>query len=463
MAFIKTFFDTFGAVVIVPIMLFFINIGFHVKPKKAFISALSAGVGLQGFQLIINAYGPIVNPLINKMVEESGVNLPITDMGWQPASIIAYSTEIGMIFVLICILIQLALFMTRYTTVFQAGDLWTNYSYMVWGSMLYLMTGSLFMGLLRMVVLQLYTLLCAEFIAPRWSSYYGYPSCSIASLHTVTCAPYAVAMNYLLDKLGLYKVKADPDSFKKKLGFMGDPMTLGLILGLIIGIIGNFKSLFTLKAWGEILACGIATAAVMAVFPKVSSIFSGSFTAITEATKKTAKGTKGEWFLAVNDATGYGEPATLITGIMLMPITLALAFLLPGNQTLPMLDLVAIPYIIQPIVASSKGNVVKSLISGSIWMAIGLYVCTISSPMFTQVAQGVGVEIATGIMMITSFAIFSHPLPCIIFLAFASQNILLIALTIVVYAVLFFLFKRNKAAIYRWIETSASRGEEIAA
>ena len=83
--------------------------------------------------------------------------------------------------------------------------------------------------------------------------------------------------------------------------------------------------------------------------------------------------------------------------------------------------------------------------------------------MFTQVAQGVGVEIATGIMMITSFAIFSHPLPCIIFLAFASQNILLIALTIVVYAVLFFLFKRNKAAIYRWIETSASRGEEIAA
>ena len=50
-----------------------------VKPKKAFMSALSAGVGLQGFNLLINAYSPIVTPIINKMVEESGVNLPITD------------------------------------------------------------------------------------------------------------------------------------------------------------------------------------------------------------------------------------------------------------------------------------------------------------------------------------------------------------------------------------------------
>ena len=160
MAIVKTFFDTFGAVVIVPIMLFLINLGFKVKPKKAFISALSAGVGLQGFNLIINAYGPIINPVINKMIEESGINLPITDMGWQPASIIAYSTEIGIIFVLICILIQLALFMTRYTNVFQAGDLWNNYSYMVWGSMLYLMTGNLIMSIVLMIVLQLYTMLC---------------------------------------------------------------------------------------------------------------------------------------------------------------------------------------------------------------------------------------------------------------------------------------------------------------
>lgn len=453
---VKSFFDTFGSIVIVPIILFIIALAFKVTPKKAFMSALSAGVGLEGFSLIINAYSPIVSPIIDKMVNESGVNLPIADMGWQPTSIVAYSTEIGMIFLGICILLQVVLFLTRYTNVFQAGDLWNNYSYMVWGSMLFILTKNMLMSLLLMVVLQLYTLLCAEFISKRWSSYYNYPSCTIASLHTVTCAPYAVCMNWLLDRIGLYKVKADPEAFKKKLGFIGEPMTLGLMLGIIIGVIGNFKHLGELASWGEILACGIATAAVMAVFPKVSSIFAGSFTAITEASKKTVKGTKGEWYLAVNDATGYGEPATLITGIMLMPITLLLAFVLPGNQVIPMLDLVAIPYIIQPIVASSNGNVVKSLISGSIWMGIGLYVCTASSPLFTQVAQSVGVELTAGAMMITSFAVLNHPLPCIIFFAFASQNIFLILLTIVVYAVLFFVFKKNKPAIHAWIEKNAS-------
>ena len=34
-----------------------------------------------------------------------------------------------------------------------------------------------------------------------------------------------------------------------------------------------------------------------------------------------------EWYLAVNDATGYGEAATLITGILLMPTTLVVSFI----------------------------------------------------------------------------------------------------------------------------------------
>ena len=43
---VKAFFDTFSAVVFVPMIMFVINLAFKVKPKKAFISALSAGVGL---------------------------------------------------------------------------------------------------------------------------------------------------------------------------------------------------------------------------------------------------------------------------------------------------------------------------------------------------------------------------------------------------------------------------------
>lgn len=308
-----------------------------------------------------------------------------------------------------------------------------------------------------MVVQQLYTLLCTEVIAHRWSTYYGYPNCTIASMHTATCGVFAIPLNILLDKLGLYKIDADPESLRKKLGFIGDPMTLGLFLGLFIGVVGNFNRLGELAAWGEITTCGIATAAVMAVFPKVSGIFAGSFSAITEAGKKKMKAAGNanrEWYLAVNDATGYGEAATLITGILLMPTTLLIAFILPGNLVLPMLDLVAIPYIIQPFVACSNGNVLKSFIGGLLYMIACLYFCTLTGSAFTEVAVSTGIGLQ-GAAMITSFCMLGHPVAAIIFLAFLSQNPVIIGAVIIVYIVAYIFVHKNMDAIHEFIENSA--------
>jgi PTS system galactitol-specific IIC component len=456
---LRTFFDTFGAVVFVPVIIFIIALFLKVTPRKAFMSALSAGVGLQGFNLLVGAYGSIVTPIINRMVTDTGVNLPITDLGWQATSIIAYSTQIGMTFIAVAIIIQIILFLTHFTNVFQAGDLWNNYSYMAWGSLLFILSNNIWLSLGFMIFLLLVTLLFTEIVEKRWSTYYQYPACTIASLHTTTVAILAIPINQILDLFGLYKIKADPEAFRKKLGFVGEPMTLGLFLGLIIGIVGNFSRIGTLSAWGEITVCAIATAAVMAVFPKISSIFAGSFAALTEASKKSVKGFKGEWYLAVNDATGYGEPATLITGIILMPLTLILAFALPGNETLPLLDLVAIPYIIQPIIAVSNGNVVKSIVSGLIVMALHLYFCTMTGATFTEVAASRGVDLG-GAAMITSFVILGQPVPAIFFLIFNTRNPILIAAAVAVYAVSYGLVRKNKPKIHEWLEKVAAKSVE---
>lgn len=452
---LKNVFDTFGAAVFVPVVIFIIALFLKVTPKKAFMSALSAGVGLMGFSLVIGAYGPIVTPVINSMVQNTGINLPVFDVGWQATSIVAYSTEIGMIFVGLAILIQTVLFLLRITNVFQPGDLWNNYSYMVWGSMTYLITDNFVLGLSVMIMQLLYTQLFAEMIQKRWSTYYQYPNCTIASLHTVSITPYAIAMDWILNKLGLNRIKADPESFRKRLGFMGEPMSLGLFLGLFIGIVGNLTRLNTLAAWGQIFTLGIATSAVMSVFPKISSIFAGSFSAITEASKKSIKGTKGEWYLSVNDATGYGESATLITGIMLMPLVLVVAFILPGNRVLPLLDLVAIPYLIQPIIAVSNGNIAKSTISGVIWFAIALLVATTTAPLFTDVATSVGVEMATGVALITSFGILAQPIAVLVFLPFISGNYFLIGLVVVAYIVFYVLMKKYKPQLHAYLEKNS--------
>lgn len=453
---VKVFFETFSAVVFVPIIMFIINMAFKVKPKKAFISALSAGVGLQGFNLVIGAYSPIIEPIITRMVETSGVNLPVYDAGWPNTSVVAYSTQAGMVFVVIAILLQVVLFLTKFTTIFQAGDLWNNYSYFCWGSMLYILTKNMMLAIGLMTMQLLITLLITEVIAKRWSTYYNYPGCTIASLHTATVAVLAIPLNWLMNKLGLYKIELDPEGMRKKLGFIGEPMTLGLILGIIIGFVGNVTRLGTMAAWGEILSCGVATSAVMSVFPKISSIFSGAFTSITEATKKTTKGVGGEWYLAVNDATGYGETATLVSGLLTMPIILLLAFILPGNTTLPMVDLVAIPYCIQPMVAMANGNVLKSVIGSTLICVIFLYVCSACGTTFTEVVKEAGGTLGTGgSMMVTSFIIIGQPIGYLTFKIFASQNPVAIIALVAVYAVCYVLVRKNKEKIYDVIEEQA--------
>ena len=461
LAFMKSIIDTFGSAIIVPFIIFIIAKIFKVTTKKSFLSAVYAGVALQGFTLILNSFTPIITPVINQMVESSGVQLPVFDVGWQATSLVAFSTSAGMVYLGLGIALQTVLFLIKWTDIFQPSDLWNNYSYMVWGAMVIGVTGSFALGIACMVLLNLYSLLISELVAKRWSSYYKYPNCTIIAMHNVEASLFAVIADPVYNLIGLNKIKLNPMELEKKLGFLGEPMTLGLFLGMFIGILGNTTRLATMAAWGQIMQTGIATSAVMAIFPKVASMFSQAFAPITEAARKfMQKAGDREWYIAVNDAVGYGEPATLITGLILIPIMLVIAMMLPGNEVLPVVDLLAIPYMVQGLVAIHNGNIPKVLISGAIWFGLGLLVCTATAPLFTEMALGIGVAIPAGAMLITSFNILGKPLIGLVFWAFLSGNPVFIGISVVAYFVLWFLFKKNRTKIMDYLERQAVKNIE---
>lgn len=455
---ISQVFSTFGAAVFVPVVLIIVALLMGVKPKKAVSAGLSAGIGLTGFSMVTGGFTPVLSPIIQKMVDNAGVSLSVLDTGWQQASMIGYSTQIGLIFFGLAILIQLALFLSKWSNVLQVSDLWNNYSYMVWGSLLFIMTGNIWLALGLMIVQLLWTTLFSEMLAKRFASYYQYPNCTMCAAHHLEALPFAIAINWLLNKLKLYKVKLNPDTLRARFGILGEPMFLGLILGAIIAVIGNINALGTLAAWGEIAKVAITTSAVMVVFPKIASIFAGAFTPLTEASKKRVmKSGKGrsEWYLAVNPAVGYGETATLTTGIVLIPIILFVSFFLPGNETLPLVDLISLPYMVIVFIAITNGNIVKSIIGAGIWYSLALLVCTAMAPAYTDVAASLGATIPDNAVYIISFTILSKPLLALFFYAFLSGNPLFIALTVVGYFVATFLWKKNRAAVTDFIEKQA--------
>ncbi|MBN2045985.1 MAG: hypothetical protein JW757_13265 [Anaerolineales bacterium] len=453
-------FNTFGSAIFVPFIIIIISLFLRVEGKKALMSGINAGIGLTGFGWLINSYIPIIVPAVTNFVNSTGLDLPAVDIGWQATSVIAYATRAGMMFLGFGLLFQIILFLTRWTNVFMPGDLWNNYSYMFWGSLIYVVTEDIWLALAVMFVQVLYNAIFVEMYSKRWSTYYGYQNCVPPALHIAPSTPFAIGGNWVLNKLGANKIRWRPEDLQKRLGFLGEPIILGLILGFILGIFGHLTDLGTLAAWGNIFTIAVSTAAVMAIFPRVANIFASAFMPITEAARRqTTKGVKqgDDLYIGINDATGYGEPATLISGIILIPIMLLLCAILPGNKTLLLVDLIAISFIIQPIVAVSNGNIFKTVILSAIWFSIGLYICTWTAPIFTQVYSQFAAEPLAEGALVTAGMIANKPIAGgLIFLPALNFGWVAVAVLMVIYFPFYFFWRRNKVKIHDFMEAQAA-------
>lgn len=73
-------------------------------------------------------------------------------------------------------------------------------------------------------------------------------------------------------------------------------------------------------------------------------------------------------------------------GILFIPITLLIAILMPGNRILPFGDLETIGFFIAFAVAVHKGNLFRTLISGSCIMAMAIWITNQAIPWTTKLA-----------------------------------------------------------------------------
>ena len=463
---VNNFFTAFGASVVVPIMIFIIALFLKVKPKTAMMSAFYAGVGLTGFGWIISAFTPVVTKIIKQMVNNTGIKLPVVDIGWQAGSLATFGSSVGLTFFVFGLIFELVIFALGITKIFMASNLWNNFGFMIWGTMAYFVTHNFWLSLGLSFFMLLYTLILAEVQA----DYYGVKNATVSSLHNIEQTIPAILLDPLWNLLGFNKVKMTPAYFKNKLGVFGEPTTLGALLGLLIGILGNLTRLGTLTAWGQILQFAIQLAAVMTIFPLVTGVFAKAFTPLAEEIDKNRKqeaseegkevdkiNDKKRWFLGVDDGVGYGEPATIISGVILIPIMVVIAFFLPGNRTLPIVDLISLPFMVESIVAITRGNILKVIANGIVWFTLGLYASSWLGTIYTGAVSHYGAAIPAGIVLITSFNLIARPLNALIFAAFISQSPLWIGLCIVVYLVLLVGLRKYRAQIWTYLNKMADK------
>jgi PTS system galactitol-specific IIC component len=382
-------------------------------------------------------------------------------VGWAAIALVAYSAEAGMIYLVLGTVFQLILFLTKFTNVFQPSGVWDQYQYAVWGGMVYFVTKNLALAVAFMLVLNLYATIGYELLAKRWSTYYKYQNCTIVQLAHAFETPPAILGNWVLNKLGAYKIKWNPSNIRDRFGFFGEPMVLGVIVGFVLGLLGNIKTLNTMEGWGSVFTIAVGTAATMAIYPRIAALFAQAFTYLAQASRMyaTDKGTE-EIYIGVDDACGYGETATLLSGTIMIPIFILLCVLIPGNLFLPLASLVVFPFSFNVFTSLANGNIFKGVINFAFWGAIGL---AIASPLFniyTQIYNSTPGITALAPGAVVGNIFFFNALLTPILYAVLNGGWIIVGVLFVVFWPIFYFYKKNKVAITEWIEKEALIGEE---
>ena len=237
-------------------------------------------------------------------------------------------------------------------------------------------------------------------------------------------------------------MKLHVDDAQKYLGFFGDQSILGLILGIVIGLLGGNDITGSLQL-------GVSMAAVLVIIPKMTSLFVEGLMPISSAAQKWSqdKFKDRQLFIGLDAAVVVGNQAVITTALILIPLTLLLAVILPGNRMLPFADLAIITFRICLVVALTKGNFIKNIIIGLVVMSAVLYGGTYSAPILTELATTVGIDIAAIAgpgLMIASFSALSLPQSLLVFLMFTQPLYITIPAFIVIFGYSWYRFEYQK-------------------
>ncbi|KIY20576.1 MULTISPECIES: PTS galactitol transporter subunit IIC [Mesobacillus] len=371
-----------GASVMLPIIIFVFALVLGTKVGKAFRSGLTVGIGFIGINLVIGLLGNSLGPAAQAMVENFGVELSIIDVGWPAAAAISYGTALGSLAIPIGIGLNVILLTFGLMRTLNV-DVWNYWHAAFTGALVYALTGSFPIGIATIVVHLMLLFLLADLIQKDIEKFYGFKN--ITFPHGTSIPSYIIAkpLNWVFDRIpGFNKLEANPDTIQKRLGVLGDSTVMGVLIGLIIGILAGYD----VKG---VLNLGVQTGAVLLLLPRMVSLLMEGLSPISEAAgnfvKKRFPGR--DLYIGMDSALAIGHPAVLSASLLIVPITLFLAVILPGNRVLPFADLATIPFIIALMVPVFRGNIIRTIIGASLYIGVGLYIATWVAPLLTSAAK----------------------------------------------------------------------------
>ena len=336
--FIINFILDCGASVMLPIIIFILGVLMKAGVGKSFKAGITIGIGFTGIGLVTGLLANQLGPVAQQMTERLGLNMDIIDIGWPAMSSITWAWSAAGLMIPICLIVNIVLLSLKLTKTMNV-DIWNYWQFAFVGAAVSVVTDSVVIGLAAGALISALALILADFTAPYIEKYFDMPGISFPHLTALGCLPIVYPLMWVLDRIpGINKIEISAESLRKKFGIFGEPMMMGLIIGFVLAALAGAEP-------QVILQTGIGLASVMYLMPKMVSCLMEGLMPISEAAQEMmSKRFEGrEIYIGLDAAVALGEPAVIAVGLVLVPITILLAVILPGNRILPFADLAVIP------------------------------------------------------------------------------------------------------------------------
>ena len=443
MTFIQTSVDFIlglGVSVMMPVIITIFGLVLGQGFKKSFRAGITIGVGFVAINLVVNLLLGSIGPATTALVENLGFKLDIVDVGWPIGAAISFGTPVAPLLIPIILIMNLILLSVNFTKTMDI-DIWNYWHFIFAGSVAYYSTNNMFLGILAGCLTAAVTFKLADWTAPVLEHHFGLPGVSLPHSETVNFAPIMYLMNKIEDKIpGLNKLQADPESIRKRFGLLGEPMMMGLILGILMALLGGFDLKGT-------LTLGIQISAGLTIMPKMVALLMEGLIPFSEGAREfIQKRFPGkDVYIGLDAAIVIGHPANMAVALLMVPIAIGLAMILPYNRMLPLADLAVLPFTMVWAVAASRGNIVRGLINGIATMCIVFFLATNLAELSTIMGHAVGFDFPEGATMISGIDSGSHIIPWTIIQLMNFENPVMIgvgAFAAVIYGLIWF-FVRN--------------------
>lgn len=375
--------NALGAVVVMPFIIAIMGIIMGTGVGKAIRAGLTVGVGFIGLNLVTGLMGTYLAPAVVAMCDRFGFSLNVIDVGWPAAAAIAFGTQVGSYIIPVCLLVNIVMLLTGTTQTIDV-DIWDYWHFAFTGSLVAIATNSILYGLLAAIFNMMIIMVLGDLTAPAVEESLGLPGVSLPHGFSTAYAPIAIACNWVLDKIpGVKDISFDLESLQDKLGVFGEPILVGTVIGLVIGIAAGLP-------YGSVLTLAINMGACLVLIPKMAALLMEGLIPVSDAAsgfvEKHFSG-RGQMYIGLDSAVGVGHPLTLSVALLLVPISVVLAVILPGNQFMPFADLAVIPWMFVLITPVVKGNGFRALVIGIICLIAAFYIGTDLAPSITIAAK----------------------------------------------------------------------------